>query len=215
MQNINDRARLAAGLDYAVRLGTVAPTTTQAVEISFRVLCSNIWDWLSYRSNILFLAREVASNLDPWTGRATIVIDNKAAELNDAQLESHLNEFEDNLRIFVGIVKILRKTPVLMTQPLGVDSEGEERFNAVIRKVAAAEGTRLIDLQHGLGPHPKWAFLHDNIHFNNVGSEAVGAIIACQLDRTVIQTAKEIDVDVLFSIKNPALFTLEDCSIKN
>jgi hypothetical protein len=48
-----------------------------------------------------------------------------------------------------------------------------------------------------------------------MGSAAVGAIIACQLDRTVIQTAKEIDVDFLFSIKDPPPFTLEDCSIKN
>jgi hypothetical protein len=123
-----------------------------------------------------------------------------------------LTEFEENLKIFASIVRILGKAPVLMTQPLGVDSEGERRFNAIIRKVAATEGVQLVDLEVELGAHPQWAFLHDNIHLNNVGSAAVGAIIACQLDRNLIRAAKGINVDMIFS-KNPP-FTLVDCSIE-
>ena len=54
---------------------------------------------------------------------------------------------------------------------------------------------QLVDLQAALGAHPQWAFLRDNIHMNNVGSAAVGAIIACQLDKTVIHAAKGIKAD--------------------
>jgi lysophospholipase L1-like esterase len=213
MQNINDRARLAAGLHYAVRLGTVAPATTKAVDVSFWELCSNILDWLSYRSNIVFIVREAASHLDPWVGTRDIVIDNNAIEPHDLRLDSHAVEFEKNLKIFVSIVRILGKTPVLMTQPLGVDSVGEKRFNAMIRDVAATEAVQLVDLEAALGPHPQWAFLRDNIHMNNVGSAAVGAIIACQLNKTVIHAAKGVNLHDLFS-KGPP-FNLTNCSIEN
>ncbi len=184
MQNINDRARLAAGLGYTVQLGTVAPPTTEAVEMSFRLLCSSIFDWISYRSNIVFVARETVVRLDPWTGNKSIVIDSKTMDLYDSDMGAHLREFENNLKIFVGVVRILGKTPVLMTQPLGVDYEGERLFNAVIRRVAANEAVQLIDLEGELGSHPQWAFLRDNIHLNNVGSAAVGALIACGIHRT-------------------------------
>ena len=64
-------------------------TTTKAVEKAFLLLCSNIWVWVSFRSNMVFIAREAVSNLDPWTGKRNIVIDNNAIELHDSQLESH------------------------------------------------------------------------------------------------------------------------------
>jgi hypothetical protein len=211
MQNINDRARLASGLGYTVQLGTVARTTTEAVEMSFRLLCSSIWDWISYRSNIAFVAREAVFRLDPWTGKKSIVIDSKTIDLYDSNMEAHLTDFENNLKVFVSVVRILGKTPVLMTQPLGADSKGERLFNAVIHRVAANETVQLIDLEDGLGSHPQWAFLQDKIHLNNVGSAAVGALIACRLHRTLIQTGKSINLNVLFS-ENPP-FTLEDCSV--
>jgi hypothetical protein len=205
MQNINDRARLAAGLDYTVHLGNVAPTTTSAVETSFRELCANIWDWISYRSNLIFIVRMAASRLDPWTGKRTIVIDNRSINFNDPQIESHLTEFELRIRIFTSIVKTLGKTPVLMTQPLGIDSEGEKRYNAVIRNVAVIEGVPLIDLEAGFGIRPRWAFLHDNIHLNNIGSVAAGGIISCELAKTLVNTRKAINVGVLFSGQAPSL----------
>ena len=93
MQNINDRARLAAGLGYTVQLGVVAPTTTEAVEMSFRLLCSSIWDWISYRSNIVFVAREAFFRLDPWTGKKNIVIGSKTIDLYDSAMEAHLTDF--------------------------------------------------------------------------------------------------------------------------
>ena len=99
-----------------------------------------------------------------------------------------------------------------MTQPLGVGSDGERHFNAQIRKVAASESVQLVDLEVELGAHPQWAFLRDNIHLNNVGSAAVGAIVACQLDKTLIHTAKGIKPDVLFLRKAP--FTLAGCSVE-
>jgi len=98
-----------------------------------------------------------------------------------------------------------------MTQPLGVDSKSERLFNAVIRRVAATEAAQLIDLEDELGSNPQWAFLRDNIHLNNLGSAAVGALIACRIQRTLIQTGKSINPNVLFSEKPP--FSLEDCSI--
>ena len=209
MQNINDRARLAAGLGYTVQLGVIAPTTSEAVGMSFGHLCSSIWDWISYRSNIGFVAREAIFRMDPWTGKS-VVIGSKTIDFTDSDIESHLTDFKNNLKIFVSIVRILGKAPVLMTQPLGVYSNGERLFNSVIRRVAANEGVQLIDLEGELGSTPHWAFLQDNIHLNNVGSATVGALIACRIQRTLIQTGESINPNVLFSGIAP--FTLQDCS---
>ena len=59
--------------------------------------------------------------------------------MRDSNIKSHLKEFEDNLKIFVGIVKILGKTPVLMLQPLGYLVGGARLFNNMIRNVADTE----------------------------------------------------------------------------
>jgi hypothetical protein len=194
MQNINDRARLVAGLGYEAQLGTIAPTTSASIEKSFDFLCSNVWEWLSYRSNIVFVLREAFSDLDPWTGRKTIVIDRRTTAM-----------------IFVGIVRILGKIPVLMTQPLGVESEGQRLFNDMIRSAAGSEAVELIDLDSELGAHSGWAFLSDNLHLNNEGAAAVGANIACRLGSSLIKTETSINLDDLFPKKAP--FTLKGCSI--
>jgi lysophospholipase L1-like esterase len=181
MHNINDRLRLAAGRGYQGQLGTEAPTTGKAIGGAFGGLLFSIWDWISYRSNTVFLLRTTVTRLDPFTGGGEVVVNRRSIDVKDAQIEEHVAEYVKNLRIFVSSVRILGKVPVLMTQPLGTDSSEQGRFNDAIRQLAKVEGVALIDLEQGLGPDREWAFFSDNIHMNNSGSASVGAMIATQL----------------------------------
>jgi hypothetical protein len=54
--------------------------------------------------------------------------------------------------------------------------------------------------------------LHDDIHMNNVGSAAVGAIIACQFSKTLAKTDRDININLLFSGDAP--FALENCAVE-
>ncbi len=96
-------------------------------------------------------------------------------------LQTHKALYANNLRLFVGIVHLLGKTPVLMTQPLGHRSVGQDDFNALLRSVAAETATSVIDLDQLMATDREWAYLFDKIHFNNRGSAAVGQIIATAL----------------------------------
>jgi len=186
MENINDRMKLAWDGGYGAKVGTDAPTTGARVETTAKAFVGSLWDWLSYRSNALFLLRTRLGAMQPFTGNER-VLPGKGDLINarDGQIEEHAAEFGRNLRIFVSLVKLLGKTPVLMTQALAVDSPEQARFNKTIREVAAAEEVRLIDLDAKLGPERKSAFLFDEIHLNNRGSARAAAVIANELSSLV------------------------------
>lgn len=193
VHNINDRLVLARRSDYHANLGLGAPTSWRATIESLQYLLKATWDFLSYRSNSLFLIRHLKSRFDPWTGEAIGNQDkDKAIEVKDENIDFGAKfvpkiqpKFEQNLRIFVGIVRALNKYPILMTQPLGTHSKPQSEFNNSIRKVAKELGVTLIDLEQALPEDRSWAFLSDNIHFNNQGSKAIGQIIAVELARVL------------------------------
>jgi lysophospholipase L1-like esterase len=196
MHNINDRLRLAASGSYGAQLGNDAPTSALAFIESLRGTAWAGWDYLSYRSNLLFLARSAITRFNPWSGETTAVpVKETSINFPDPNLEAHRILFERNLRVFVAIARALGMRPMLMTQPIGIASEQHAAFNNSVRKVAAELNVMLIDL-HELLPEPKsWAFLSDNIHFNNRGSEAVGKLIAERLAPLLGATPKPAQLD--------------------
>lgn len=179
MENINDRLRLAIQGNYTGRLGTDPPVSSAAVFASARGLMHSSWDYVSYRSNILFLARNAVARFNAWTGE-TVGVSVGESNINfpDPNFDEHRLLFERNLRIFVSIARAYDMQPALMTQPLGVASEPQAVFNESIRRVAAETKSVLIDLDAALPAPKSWAFLKDNIHFNNRGSTAIGHIVA-------------------------------------
>ncbi len=90
-------------------------------------------------------------------------------------------KFKGNIELFVNIVRTLGKRPVLMTQPLGRPSNGQNVFNEIIRDVGRRNQVTLIDLDRAIDEKRDWAFLYDNIHLNNRGSKFVGELIASSL----------------------------------
>lgn len=179
MENINDRLRLSLRGNYDGFLATDSPTSSSSVLESARSLVGSTWDYLSYRSNILFLIRSVGGRFNAWTGEQRgLFVDERNINFVDENATQSRRLFEQNLRVFVGVVRSLGKEPVLMTQALGIDSRAQSEFNDDIRAVAANLGVLLIDLDARLGGDRSWAFLSDNIHLNNVGSQAVGQIVA-------------------------------------
>lgn len=179
MENINDRLRLAVSGSYAAALGTVSPTSGLAVKEATNGLLDAVWDYLSYRSNLLFLTRTALSRYNAWTGeeRGIEVIESNI-DFPDPNFEHHRRLYERNLRLFVAAVNSLGAQPVLMTQPLRNQSHQHGLFNEIVRRVAFDTRSALIDLDRVLPRERGWAYLSDGIHFNNAGSRAVGNIVA-------------------------------------
>lgn len=177
MHNINDRLWLSKFGDYAVDLPKNAPTTWQSVTNDAKKFVESIWDYLSYRSNTLFLLRQKLTYFNPWTGesnRKGIVTEENVDVLVD-NLPKIAGRFRTNLRSFIALVMSRGSEPVLMTQPLGHASTGQSLFNEIIREVATESGVLLVDLAQklGVGADAAWLFLGDGIHLNDEGSKAV------------------------------------------
>ena len=83
MHNINDRLWLATFEDYSSRLPQSAPTSHSAITRSATGLLWSIWDYTSYRSNLLFAFRQRLTYFDPWTGEARL-----AGVVNEANVDS-------------------------------------------------------------------------------------------------------------------------------
>lgn len=123
MENINDRLRLTLDGSYAGRLGVIAPTSFEAVIDAGRSVLASTWDYVTYRSNALFLLRNQVARFNAWTGeRSGVEVNETAIEFGGDKVFEHSKAYAQNLRAFVAIAKALGVTPVLMTQPLGVVS---------------------------------------------------------------------------------------------
>jgi lysophospholipase L1-like esterase len=220
LHNINDGLILALRGGYHADLGVDATTSAVAVKESASGFLHSIWDYVSYRSNMLFLIRSFVSNFDPWTGEAIhekneieeIEVNGNAIDFGGKYAHENQPKFEENLRVFVGITRALGKRPVLMTQPLGVKSRSQEIFNDSIRVVAQQLQVPLIDLVHILPEDNSWAFLSDNIHLNNLGSQAIGQIVAREI-------AKLFETQIDTGPIDTGITRIEDliaqCSLKN
>jgi lysophospholipase L1-like esterase len=182
MENINDRLRLGIRGNYDAVLGTDSATSGGEVLDAAKTLVVSVWDYLTYRSNSLFLIRywfnENAAWLDP---PQQIEVTKQSIDLFEELSLSRRAKFEENLVVFIGVARAMGKRPVLMTQPLGRYSVAQQAFNDSIRKVARNEQALLIDLDQQLGQDSDWAFFSDEIHFNRAGSQAVGKFIATAL----------------------------------
>jgi hypothetical protein len=182
MENINDRLRLGIRGNYDAVLGTDGATSGGEVLDAAKTLVVSIWDYLTYRSNSLFLIRywfnENAAWLDP---SQQIEVTKQSIDLFEELSLSRRAKFEENLVVFISLARAMGKRPVLMTQPLGRYSVAQQAFNDSIRKVARNEQALLIDLDQQIGQDSDWAFFSDEINFNRAGSQAVGKFIATAL----------------------------------
>ena len=104
--------------------------------------------------------------------------------------------FRERLRTFIHMARDFSIQPVLMTQPFSdatnaltpnwTDEKAQNRFNALVREVAKAEGVLLIDLvTHLQESVPEWnkpmEIFYDAIHVTDKGSVVYADHIAQQL----------------------------------
>jgi Tol biopolymer transport system component/lysophospholipase L1-like esterase len=180
MHNINDRLWLAIFEDYSSQLPHSTPTSGNAVADTAAGLLGSIWDYVSYRSNLLFALRQRLTYFNPWTGEPRMdgVVSEATVDRAGERSIAGIPLFEQNLRTFAALVRAHGAVPVLMTQPLGISSEAQAAFNESIRGFALEDRILLIDLDRQLSGDRGWAFLNDGIHLNNEGSRAFGGHIA-------------------------------------
>ncbi len=178
MHNINDRLFLSLQGSYDAMLNRIGQTSWAVVKVSVSGAIASLWDYLSHRSNMLFLLRYKVLNENPWTGEhAAAVVDERAIDYSDPHFADSERAFRDNLRLYVAIANALGKRPILMTQPIGRPAKEHDKFNAVIRSFAQESDTLLIDLDASLPKDRRWLFLSDDIHLNNQGSRAIAELI--------------------------------------
>jgi lysophospholipase L1-like esterase len=177
MENINDRLKLAIRDRYETELGRIPETSGAAIIRALGILARTSWDWVVYRSNMLFVLEKRFSLGNLFESRRGVQVNEKMIDFTIGAVDKHLAAYRQNLEIFVSIVRVLGAEPVLMTQALGVASVQQTLFNDEIRRVATSRGVRLIDIERRLGDRSEWAFFEDKIHLNNDGSRAVGQIV--------------------------------------
>jgi len=180
MNNINDRLFLANRGSYKAPLNPTASTNWEAVVASTKGLLENLWDYFSYRSNILFLLNTRLLNTNPWSGEKNlgVVVNEDAIDFPDSRFENSAQKFRSSLMVFISAARSLNKLPVLATQMLGRESIPQKRFNEIVRLVAKETKTHLVDLEEKFSGKTKGLFLSDDIHLNNEGSRAVGRAFA-------------------------------------
>jgi len=179
MHNINDRLRLATQGGYHVSLSSYAPTSNDNLLMFASSFLNTIWDYISYRSNIIFVIRTRITNFNPFAGETNNpIVSEDSIDFADPHLDSSIDEFKKYLKVFVSTAKAFNQTPILMTQPLGRLSTPQAEFNDVIRDIGEEEDVLVIELDKSLPSDRNWLFLSDDIHLNNDGSTAVAQIIA-------------------------------------
>jgi lysophospholipase L1-like esterase len=182
MENINDRLRLGIQGDYRARLGNASPSSARAVLGALSGILETAWDFMVYRSNTRFLLRYWSNQAAAWREETHDgEVSERSIDLYEHAVLQNREKFKENVELFVNIVRTLGKRPVLMTQPLGRYSYGQSVFNEIIRGVARRDELTLIDLDGAMDQKRNWAFLYDNIHLNNRGSQFVGELIASSL----------------------------------
>ena len=186
MNNINDRLRLALRGSYEAELHVSAPTSRHALQDALGDVGLTFWDYISYRSNLLFLARTTFSQFDAWRGvRRDVAVTERSIDFDQDKAAENRSLFQQNLRIFVAVARAIGAQPILMTQPLGVSSKSQAIFNEGIRQIAGELKAPLIDLDKQLPPNQPELYFPDHIHFSNHGSLIVGKIIAPALKKLV------------------------------
>jgi len=107
--------------------------------------------------------------------------------------------YEMRVRAFAGVARAFSITPVLMTQPLAgfknnltpqwSDGSEQDRFNAIVRRIAADERIDLIDLagyvrdQVPQSREPE--IFYDGMHVTDAGSRLYAAAVSTELHKLV------------------------------
>jgi len=117
---------------------------------------------------------------------------------NNLELENVINDFKENLKIFISISRAKNISPILMTQANRIENNsnfninrGEEfskvyrqnyiKFNQIIRDIAKEEKVWLIDLAKLIPSEEK--YIYDDVHLNKEGSELVAIEIEKNLEQ--------------------------------
>jgi Tol biopolymer transport system component len=182
MHNINDRLLLSIAGTYEASLNSAADSTAAAMAGSGWGFIRATWDYVSYRSNILFLLRNLAFGENAWTGEEQRgQVHESTIDFPDSHFHLSQNRFRASLQIFVAAARAMGKSVTLVTQPLGRPSAPQEAFNDIIREVAADTGALLVDVDRMLTMDREVFFFSDQIHLNNDGSKGVAELIAARL----------------------------------
>lgn len=177
MHNINDRLKLAIDGNYSAKIPTTSPNSFSNFLVSLRNLCFTFWKFVVSKSNIFFLIDLQINNL----------FGNKNLQVTESNIDKHsklgadsLAYFENNLKLLINVIRTKEATPVLMTQPLGFESESQKLFNESIRKIAKKFQIILIDLEYEATKITdiRKLFFSDGIHFNNHGSKWAADVIS-------------------------------------
>ena len=189
MHNINDRLFLSHKPSYETLKTHTPILSIQHVYDAFGGSLESLIDFITYKSNLIYLIRKNWLNYNPWTGETLNIQANREEQIDFKILDNKevLSAFKTKLNIFISSVRELGKSPVLMTQALGKKSSQQELFNEVIREVSVEKKVLLIDLEKELTLNADSAFLDDYIHLNNFGSKAVAKIISDKLASTIVK----------------------------
>ncbi len=190
MHNINDRLNLTAGIGYNAMLPHSQRGTGSSVTNSFIYFIDSLVDYLAYNSNIAFLLRFKLMKVNPFSGErepSTSLLE-ESVKISPELLQNACSSYEQNLRIFLQITKVLDKKVVLMTQPLGEKSQEQDAFNEVIRAVAYKNNIPLVDLAANITKDDSWAFLSDGIHYSNLGSIKIAEFVHQEIEKMLATT---------------------------
>lgn len=186
MHNINDRLMLSLRKSYDTFIDSPAPTSWRDVTSALQGTISGFWNYVSYRSNLLFLVND-ALGINPWTGErpTASTISEESIEYADPSLDKSLAHFRVSLRSFVAVARAMDKTPVLMTQAIGRESPLQSQFNQVIREISYETNVLLIDIDSHIRSSTHGLFLSDDIHLNNEGSRVISKIISSAIAKHI------------------------------
>jgi lysophospholipase L1-like esterase len=187
MHNINDRLRLAIFNSYKSTLSDKSPVTLDYSLNQFDSFLESLWFWSSFHSNILYLVDTVYDKFIGGLNGSTGIVNERTLDKNFIVGDNHLGLYKKNLKTLVSVIKANEAVPIFMTQPLGRDSLGQDKFNEVMRSVASNEKIELIDLANEIkiDKAPDTLFFPDGIHFNNKGSMLASSFIAAHLKKLV------------------------------
>lgn len=189
MHNINDRLRLALFDTYKARLVEHSNFSYFGIIDGFKNIFISVWQSLKFKSNIFFLVDSAWDKFSFFEKEKNVLVNERVLDQVTKITYAQKVAFTQNIRVLVSIIKANDKVPVLMTEPLGKKSEGQDIFNNVIREIANSEKIKLIDLDEAVQKRtttPRDYFLSDFIHFNDEGSILASNIIAESLNTFVI-----------------------------
>lgn len=190
MEATNDNGLLRQDTNYSTRM---AQPVTGRMQLGWL---------LRWSSSVSSLTGFVRARLTASSNAARVRTGILKAPLSNSKLLAPAveNRYRARLKAFVAAARAFGSVPVLMTQPRApfknaltpgwVNNRQQDRFNMVIRDVAAEENVPLVDLAQKLAVEPDYArapvrLLYDGVHATDVGSRLYARWIADALEPLV------------------------------